>query len=51
VQLLALGQRQLDLDPPVLQIHTRGHEREARSHRLALELADLSRVQQQLALA
>src|SRR5262249_48206442 len=49
VQLLAVGNGQLDLGPAVLEVHSQGNEGEAALRGLGGELGDLAAVQQQLA--
>ena len=48
VRLLALGERQRQLDAPVLEIHPQRHERHAALDGLADQLPDFVAVQQQL---
>src|SRR6478609_4739619 len=50
VLLLALRERDLDLDPAVLEVQRERHDRVARLLRLRLQLVDLGPVQQQLPL-
>src|SRR4051812_2985621 len=47
--VLAAGECDLDLDAAFLEVHARRHEREAALPHLAVELVDLARVQEQLA--
>src|ERR1039458_827491 len=51
VQLLPPRQRQLALDPPLLQVDLRRNQRQAFFARIAQQLVDLPPVQQQLAIA